>query len=91
MAQDIFKVSFEKFRIICSRMSFSWLKEREREIKEYKLEKGNRLTYDQILHLERMEAIIKKEYAFRMDFNQGDLLQQRAGREKKLNWKRRYF
>lgn len=91
MAQDLLKTSIGKFRLEVPIMSFAALKQLEEDIKDFKLAYRTKLTYEQILDIERKESIINKEYARRIDFNKGDLLQQKAARNKRLNWKKRYF
>jgi len=91
MSQDLLKISLEKFRLEIPFMSFSALKRLEEDIKEFKLAYRTKLTYKQILDIERKESIINTEYAMRFDFNKENLRQQLADRRKKISWRKKYI
>lgn len=85
------QLSPERLRLVAATWKLSTLKSVKKHLHDFKWEKGRRFNEQQINHIELMQTIIDGEINKRVNLADIGTLQDFAGWEGKLNYKKRVF
>jgi hypothetical protein len=91
MSRDIFNTAVSVIKLLASTMSLRSLRRLLKDIVEFKIEQGNRLTEKQLHHLLRCESSVNYEIGLRVNLTAGENLELKTREDLKNNYRKKLF